>query len=42
MLIPKLNEYKERWEIKSDDAIKPGLDAIQKALTNNRESGKAV
>lgn len=31
-MIPKLNEYKERFQIKSDDAIKPGLDAIQDAL----------
>ena len=32
MMIPKMKEYKERWEINSDDAIKPGLEAIQKAL----------
>jgi dihydrofolate synthase / folylpolyglutamate synthase len=32
-LIPKLDQYKERWGIESDDAIKPGLDAVQKALT---------
>ena len=31
-MIPKINEYKERWEINSDDSIKPGLDAIQNAL----------
>lgn len=27
-----MREYKERWQIKSDDSIKPGLEAIQKAL----------
>ena len=32
-MIPKLDQYKERWGIKSDDAIKPGLEAVQKALT---------
>ena len=31
-MIPKLKEYKERWMIKSDDSIKPGLEAIEKAL----------
>ncbi|QUW22509.1 bifunctional folylpolyglutamate synthase/dihydrofolate synthase [Sporosarcina sp. Marseille-Q4063] len=31
-MIPKMKEYKERWGINSDDAIKPGLEAIQKAL----------
>ena len=31
-MIPKLKEYKERWEIISDDSIKPGLEAIEKAL----------
>ena len=31
-MIPKLDEYKERWGIESDDAIKPGLEAVQKAL----------
>jgi len=31
-LIPKLKEYKERWGIKSDDSIKPGLEAIEEAL----------
>ena len=25
-------QYKERWGIESDDAIKPGLEAVQKAL----------
>ena len=32
-MIPKLDQYKERWGILSDDAIKPGLEAVQKALT---------
>ena len=33
-MIPKLDQYKERWGILSDDAIKPGLEAVQKALTS--------
>lgn len=32
LLIPKISEYKERWQIKSEDSIKPGLESIQKAL----------
>ena len=28
-MIPKLNEYKERWEISSESAIKPGLTVGQ-------------
>lgn len=31
-MIPKLDEYKKRWELKSDDMIKPGLEAVRKAL----------
>ncbi|WP_203246774.1 bifunctional folylpolyglutamate synthase/dihydrofolate synthase [Sporosarcina beigongshangi] len=31
-MIPKMDEYKKRWAIESDDAIKPGLEAIQDAL----------
>lgn len=31
-MIPKLDEYKERWHITSDPAIKPGLDAMKEAL----------
>lgn len=31
-MIPKLNEYKERFQIESADVIKPGLAAIQGAL----------
>lgn len=27
-----MREYKERWQIKSEDSIKPGLSAIQQAL----------
>ena len=27
-----MDEYKKRWAIESDDAIKPGLEAIQEAL----------
>lgn len=38
-MIPKLDEYKKRWEITSESSIKPGLEAIEKALTkmNNPE-----
>ncbi|MBE1554566.1 bifunctional folylpolyglutamate synthase/dihydrofolate synthase [Sporosarcina limicola] len=31
-MIPKLDVYKNRWEIESDDSIKPGLEAVQDAL----------
>ncbi|MGE7910055.1 bifunctional folylpolyglutamate synthase/dihydrofolate synthase [Lysinibacillus xylanilyticus] len=31
-MIPKLNSYKEKWNVQSDDVIKPGLNAIQEAL----------
>lgn len=31
-MIPKLEQYKERWRITSDPSIKPGLDAISEAL----------
>ncbi|WP_172369023.1 bifunctional folylpolyglutamate synthase/dihydrofolate synthase [Sporosarcina jiandibaonis] len=31
-MIPKMKEYKERWGINSDDEIKPGLVAIERAL----------
>lgn len=31
-MIPKLDEYKKRWHISSDPAIKPGLDAMTEAL----------
>lgn len=32
-MIPKLNSYKEKWNVQSDDVIKPGLIAIEEALT---------
>lgn len=31
-MIPKMNEYKARWQLESEDSIKPGLEAIQQAL----------
>lgn len=31
-MIPKLDDYKKRWHITSDPAIKPGLDAMNEAL----------
>lgn len=31
-MIPKLDEYKARWQITSDPSIKPGLEAIETAL----------
>ncbi|MGG0656754.1 bifunctional folylpolyglutamate synthase/dihydrofolate synthase [Rummeliibacillus pycnus] len=31
-MIPKLDEYKKRWQITSDPAIKPGLDSMNEAL----------
>lgn len=31
-MIPNLNRYKEKWNVKSDDSIKPGLAAIEEAL----------
>lgn len=44
-MIPKLDEYKERWEIESDDSIKPGLEAIQRALAavgNPEQQGRII
>lgn len=44
-MIPKLNDYKTKWNVKSDDSIKPGLDAIKKALrlfNNPQESLNVV
>ncbi|WP_432358362.1 bifunctional folylpolyglutamate synthase/dihydrofolate synthase [Sporosarcina sp. UB5] len=32
-MIPKFDEYKERFEVDSDDVIKPGLDSIRAALS---------
>ncbi|MCG7344995.1 bifunctional folylpolyglutamate synthase/dihydrofolate synthase [Sporosarcina sp. ACRSL] len=31
-MIPKFDEYKERFSVKSDDEIKPGLESIRRAL----------
>ena len=31
-MIPKLDEYKKRWELYSENSIKPGLEAITEAL----------
>ena len=31
-MIPKLDYYKNKWEVQSDQSIKPGLDAIKEAL----------
>lgn len=31
-LIPKFDEYKSRWEMRSDDSIKPGLASMYHAL----------
>lgn len=31
-MIPKFDEYKERFEVSSDDVIKPGLENIREAL----------
>lgn len=43
-MIPKFDEYKERFDIISDDEIKPGLDSIRKALqkVGNPEKGLPV
>lgn len=43
-MIPKFEEYKERFEIDSDDDIKPGLDSIREALrkVGNPEKGLHV
>lgn len=40
-MIPKLDEYKERWDISSDSEIKPGLDHVKEALrrVGNPEKG---
>ncbi|KGR90437.1 folylpolyglutamate synthase [Ureibacillus massiliensis 4400831 = CIP 108448 = CCUG 49529] len=40
-MIPKLDEYKAKWNVESDDSIKPGLAAIQNALNhlNNPQNG---
>ncbi|MFS0689882.1 folylpolyglutamate synthase/dihydrofolate synthase family protein [Sporosarcina sp. 179-K 8C2 HS] len=43
-MIPKFDEYKERFEVLSDDVIKPGLDSIRTALVKvgNPEKGLRV
>lgn len=43
-MIPLLDTYKERWHVKSDHSIKPGLSAIQEALTalNNPQNDLQV
>lgn len=40
-MIPMLEQYKERWQVQSDRAIKPGLEAMEAALRklNNPEKG---
>jgi dihydrofolate synthase / folylpolyglutamate synthase len=37
-----MNVYKERWAIDSDDAIKPGLDAVREALVKVGNPEKKV
>ncbi len=32
-MIPNFDHYKEKWQVKSDDVIKPGLAAIEEALS---------
>jgi dihydrofolate synthase/folylpolyglutamate synthase len=32
-MIPNFDYYKEKWQVKSDDVIKPGLAAIEEALS---------
>lgn len=32
-MIPKLDDYKRKWNVESDLSIKPGLEAIKAALT---------
>ncbi|WP_262173475.1 bifunctional folylpolyglutamate synthase/dihydrofolate synthase [Saccharococcus sp. Marseille-Q5394] len=43
-MIPKFDEYKDRFDIESDDEIKPGLDSIRAALrkVGNPENGLRV
>ncbi|MFC5603945.1 bifunctional folylpolyglutamate synthase/dihydrofolate synthase [Sporosarcina koreensis] len=43
-MIPKFDEYKKRFEIESDDEIKPGLDSVRTALrkVGNPEEGLRV
>lgn len=41
-MIPKLDEYKKRFEIESDASIKPGLKAIRMALRKLENPEKAL
>lgn len=43
-MIPKFDDYKKRFELYSDDEIKPGLESIQTALkkVSNPEKGLAI
>ncbi|MCM3637268.1 bifunctional folylpolyglutamate synthase/dihydrofolate synthase [Sporosarcina luteola] len=43
-MIPKFDKYKDRFDIESDDEIKPGLDSIRAALrkVGNPENGLRV
>lgn len=41
-MIPKFDEYKERFEIESDDEIKPGLESIRAALSKVGNPEKAM
>ena len=43
-MIPKFDEYKERFRVESDDVIKPGLDSIRAALqmVGNPEKGLKI
>ncbi|KGR74426.1 bifunctional folylpolyglutamate synthase/dihydrofolate synthase [Ureibacillus sinduriensis] len=38
-MIPRLDDYKKKWDVASDQSIKPGLDAMREALDllNNPE-----
>lgn len=42
MMIPKLDEYKERWDFTSDSAIKPGLASMEAALEKLGNPEKAL
>lgn len=39
-MIPLLEVYKERWQVESEQAIKPGLEAIEFALRKLGEPQK--
>lgn len=41
-MIPLLEVYKERWQVKSEQAIKPGLEAIEFALRKLGEPQKQL